>query len=185
MAYSSYRYIATHQWALYMYYPYNTSYCYFHFADGIDYTSQCLCNVTTAFWGRFSTEFAMVASGSAFYLGYGEKQGGTFQPNSFFAMNELPNLNPPHVSGVVAMVVHRREQGMLDVGINVIIRSCQFSYPTPLPNLIHSDTPPKKVITQCHTFTHIWYIYGFNYHTCWVANLYCINIGESPLIAIK
>ena len=50
-------------------------------------------------------KFALSAQGTAFYLGYGEKSGGTFQATSFFAVHELPNLSPPCVSDVVVMVV--------------------------------------------------------------------------------
>lgn len=79
--------------------------------DGIDYTSQCLCSVTTAFWAQFSTEFALAASGTVFYLSYGEKPGGTFQSSSFFATYELPNMSPPRVTEVVILNVHRKGQG--------------------------------------------------------------------------
>lgn len=58
--------------------------------------------------------FARAASGSAFYLGYGEKENGVFQNTSFFAIHELPNLSPPRVTDVVVMVVHRRGQGKLN-----------------------------------------------------------------------
>lgn len=81
-------------------------------ADGIEYTERCMCSVTSAFWEEFSRQFALSASGTAFYLGYGEKNGGTFQSSSFFAMTELPNLNPPRVSDVLAMIVHRKGQGI-------------------------------------------------------------------------
>ena len=70
--------------------------------------------MTTAFWAQFSTEFALAASGSAFYLGYGEDPRGTFRLGSFFAMYELPNLSLPRVTDVVVMVVHRRGQGKLN-----------------------------------------------------------------------
>lgn len=79
--------------------------------DGIDYTNGCLCSVSGAFWERFSIEFAMAASETVFYLGYGERPGGTFRLDSFFALHELPNLSPPRVSDVVVMVVHREGQG--------------------------------------------------------------------------
>ena len=74
-------------------------------ADGIEYTNRCPCSVTTAFWARFSVKFALSAQGTAFFLGYGEKRGGTFQMSSFFSQHELPNLNPPRVTEVVVMVV--------------------------------------------------------------------------------
>ena len=80
-------------------------------ADGIDYTNGCLCSVSGSFWERFSMEFAMAASESVFYLGYGERSGGTFQLDSFFARFEFPYLSSPRVSDVVVMVVHREGQG--------------------------------------------------------------------------
>ena len=52
--------------------------------------------------------FALSAQGTAFFLGYGEKRGGTFQPSSFFSQHELPNLTPPRVTEVVVMVVTNR-----------------------------------------------------------------------------
>ena len=61
--------------------------------------------MTTAFWARFSTQFALSAQGTAFFLGYGEKAGGTFQSSSFFSQHELPYLTPPRVTEVVVMVV--------------------------------------------------------------------------------
>lgn len=75
--------------------------------------------MTGAFWERFSVEFAQAARGTAFYLGYGEKPGGTFQLTSFFAKSELPNLSPPRVRNVVAMVVHRRGQGNIFTTISM------------------------------------------------------------------
>ena len=74
-------------------------------ADGIETTNRCPCSVTTAFWAYFSTQFALSAQGTAYFLGYGEKAGGTFNSTSFFSQHELPNLNPPRVTEVVVMVV--------------------------------------------------------------------------------
>ena len=74
-------------------------------ADGIDTTNQCPCSVTTAFWASFSINFALSAQGTAFFLGYGEKENGAFQTSSFFSQHELPNLSPPRVTEVVVMVV--------------------------------------------------------------------------------
>jgi hypothetical protein len=61
--------------------------------------------VTSAFWARFSVRFALSAQETTFFLGYGEKRGGTFQSSSFFSQHELPNLDPPRVTEVVVMVV--------------------------------------------------------------------------------
>ena len=81
--------------------------------DGIDYVNGCLCSVSDAFWQRFSIEFALAAKESVFFLGYGERSDGTFRPTSYFTVYELPNLNPPRVSDVVTMVVHRKGKGNL------------------------------------------------------------------------
>ena len=50
-------------------------------------------------------EFAQSAVGTTFYLGYGERPGGTFRETSFFSLNELPNLSPPRVSEMVVLIV--------------------------------------------------------------------------------
>ena len=76
--------------------------------DGIEYTRQCLCCVTSSFWEEFSRQFALSATGTFFYLGYRERESGTFHTDSFFATTELPNLTPPSVSRVVAMIIHRQ-----------------------------------------------------------------------------
>ena len=81
------------------------------YIGGIDYSNSCPCGVTEAFWAQFSIQFASVASGTVFYLGNGEREGGVFQPNSNFAQYELPQLSPPRVSEVVVMVIHREEKG--------------------------------------------------------------------------
>ena len=69
--------------------------------------------MTEAFWAQFSVQFASVASGTVFYLGNGEREGGVFRPDSNFAQYELPQLSPLRVSGVVVMVIHRKEKGTL------------------------------------------------------------------------
>lgn len=69
--------------------------------------------MTEAFWAQFSIQFASVASGTVFYLGNGEREGGVFQPDSNFAQYELPRLSPPRVNGVVVIVIHRKERGKI------------------------------------------------------------------------
>ena len=75
--------------------------------------------MTEAFWAQFSIQFVSVASGMVFYLGNGEREGGVFQPNSNFAQYELPQMNPPRVSGVIVMVIHRKEKGTFRVTLYV------------------------------------------------------------------
>ena len=79
--------------------------------DGIDYSNSCPCAVTEAFWAQFSIQFASVASGSVFYLGNGEREGGLFQSDSNFAQYESPRLSPPQVKEVVVMVIHKEGHG--------------------------------------------------------------------------
>ncbi len=69
------------------------------------------------FFEQFSLLFARAARGTIFFLGYGEREGGTFDETSFFAKYELPNLNPTEVTRVVVMLVHRRGEGVFGVDL--------------------------------------------------------------------
>ena len=75
--------------------------------------NQCPCEVSRAFFEEFSATFAKVAQGTVFYLGYGEREGGTFSMDSFFAQYEVPNLRTSVVTNAVVMVVHRNGIGMV------------------------------------------------------------------------
>ena len=76
--------------------------------DGLGYGS-CLCSVTYNFWRQFSLLFAKASSGIAYWLGDGERNGGTFRNESEFSNTELPNMNALEV---VAIIVHRKGEGM-------------------------------------------------------------------------
>ena len=76
--------------------------------DGLGYGS-CLCSVTYNFWSQFSLLFAKASSGIAYWLGDGERNGGTFRNESEFSNTELPNMNALEV---VAIIVHRKGEGM-------------------------------------------------------------------------
>ena len=75
---------------------------------GIDYVNDCLCSVSGNFWDRFSVDFARASSGSAYWLGDGQRDGGAFSSSSYFSTVELPNMNADEV---VAIVVHRKGKG--------------------------------------------------------------------------
>ena len=75
---------------------------------GIDYVNECLCSVSGNFWDRFSVDFARASSGSAYWLGDGQRDGGAFSSSSYFSTVELPNMNADEV---VAIVVHRKGKG--------------------------------------------------------------------------
>ena len=81
-------------------------------SDGIDFTNNCSCDVTTQFWTQFSREFARSASGVTFYMGDGESMDGAFRNNSFFATEELPFMPAGVVTHVVALVIHEKGKGI-------------------------------------------------------------------------
>lgn len=87
---------------------------FINFAAGIDYdTKNCDCTPYDSFWIEFSVLFAKAATGTAFFLGNGERPDGkgTYFPDSVFALYEVPNINPSAVKQVVVMVVHRANKG--------------------------------------------------------------------------
>lgn len=92
-------------------------------ADGIEYVNQCPCEVSRAFFEEFSSTFARVAQGTIFYLGYGERAGGTFSTESFFAKYEIPNLRIPEVTSAVVMVVHRNGTGTSPLTSSVFLHA--------------------------------------------------------------
>ena len=65
------------------------------------------------FWIQFSIDYAKAAKQTSFYLGYGEKTGGMFSKESIFGKYELPNLEYPRVTAVVALNVHQNNKGQL------------------------------------------------------------------------
>lgn len=70
----------------------------------LDTSNPCpMPGPTTVFWQKFSCLFGESASGTSFWLGYGDKQGGAYQSNSFFANYEFPKMTPDRVSRLVAI----------------------------------------------------------------------------------
>ena len=57
----------------------------------------------TVFWQKFSCLLGESASGTSFWIGYGDKQGGAYQSNSFFANYEFPKLTPDRVNRLVVI----------------------------------------------------------------------------------
>ena len=45
---------------------------------------------TTVFWEKFSCLLGESASGISFWVGYGDRSGGAYHSNSFFANCEFP-----------------------------------------------------------------------------------------------
>ena len=85
--------------------------CNIHFhADGIDYNTPCNCDVTGEFWVEFSALFAQSASGNAIFLGNGERSGGAYSDQSYFATVEIPNMTD-EVYRIVTLIIHERETG--------------------------------------------------------------------------
>ncbi len=85
-----------------------------HFSNyigGIDFTNNCTCSVTTQFWVEFSARFSQAAQGTVFFLGDGAREGGAFNPQSFFSTVELLNLSQEDVMRVVALIVHPKGVG--------------------------------------------------------------------------
>ncbi len=95
--------------------------CFWPSTDGIEYNNSCPCSVSSDFFELFSILFARAARGTIFFLGYGEKAGGTFSENSFFAKYEIPNLSTSEVTRAVVMVVHRKDRGEHLCGVCVCV----------------------------------------------------------------
>ena len=79
--------------------------------NGINYTNPCPDQPSTSFWAKFSCELGESASGISFWIGNGEREGGTFRPNSFFTEYELVKLNPPDDIKLVVVEVSRMDIG--------------------------------------------------------------------------
>ena len=79
--------------------------------DGVDCVNVCNGNPGFQFWASFSAMLGMRAEGVAFWLAWGERPGGTYQNTSFFALYELPYLQPPRVSRLVVLDVHNEGVG--------------------------------------------------------------------------
>lgn len=67
------------------------------------------CIPVISFWEEFSTRFALASTGTIFWLSMSSAE--TYRNSSFFAMNEIPNLNASTVDGVVPLVVHGSNPG--------------------------------------------------------------------------
>ena len=54
-----------------------------------------------------------MAAGNDYYLTDGEDASGAYRNDSFFATVELPNMNDDRVTRLVALVVHRKGEGIV------------------------------------------------------------------------
>ena len=61
---------------------------------------------TTVFWEKFSCLLGESATGSTFWIGYGDKAGGAYQNSSFFANYEFPKLTSDRVKRLVVIVMY-------------------------------------------------------------------------------
>ena len=78
---------------------------------GVDCMNVCNGNPRTQFWASFSTMLGQRAEGVVFWLAWGERENGTYQNGSFFALYEFPSLNSSRVSKLVVLVVHHEGMG--------------------------------------------------------------------------
>ena len=73
--------------------------------------SECSDNVSTTFWALISQKISMEATGIVFLLINGENPHGAYSTTTFFSKYELSNLEPPRVSKLVVLNVHRDSEG--------------------------------------------------------------------------
>ena len=70
----------------------------------IDTVNPCpMPGPTTVFWEKFSCSLAESASGISFWVGNGDRTGGAYQSNSFFANYEFPKLTADRVNRLVVI----------------------------------------------------------------------------------
>ena len=79
--------------------------------SGIDYTNPCPRKPYLSFFGKFSCLLAESAAGVTFWVGYGERENGTYQPGTFFSEYEFPKLMSSKVTKLAVIDVHRLDMG--------------------------------------------------------------------------
>ena len=72
----------------------------------LDTTNPCPKTPTHAFWEKFSVLLAESATGIVFWVGYGNRDGGAYKPNSFFGLYEFPNMTPQKVKRLVVIDIY-------------------------------------------------------------------------------
>ena len=72
----------------------------------LDTVNPCPSTITTVFWQEFSCALGESATGIAYWVGYGDREGGAYQSSSFFANYEFPKLTPDRVKRLVIIDVH-------------------------------------------------------------------------------
>lgn len=79
----------------------------------LDTVNPCPSITTTIFWQQFSCSLGESATGIAYWVGYGDREGGAYQSSSFFANYEFPKLIPDRVKRLVIIDVHECDK---DIG---------------------------------------------------------------------
>ena len=72
----------------------------------LDTVNPCPSAITTVFWQEFSCLLGESATGIAYWVGYGDRDGGAYQSSSFFANYEFPKLTPDRVKRLVIIDIH-------------------------------------------------------------------------------
>ena len=72
--------------------PYNIACWCGNKTHAIDTYNPCPPTPTYMFWAQFSTLLGRSATGVAFWAAYGNKDGKPYNPDSFFAKFEFPNM---------------------------------------------------------------------------------------------
>lgn len=75
-----------------MYASYNVMCWCGNTTDYFDFYNPCPPTPTYMFWAQFSILLGKSATGVAFWAAYGNRDGGAYSPDSFFAKYELPNM---------------------------------------------------------------------------------------------
>jgi hypothetical protein len=70
---------------------------------GIDYDNPCPDNPSVSFWAKLSCLLGESSNGTSFWIGDGERRGGTFRNESFFTEYEFVKLEPPRNTKLVVL----------------------------------------------------------------------------------
>ena len=71
--------------------------------DGIDYVNPCPYEPSISFWAKLSCLLGESSVGISFWIGDGERRGGTFRNESFFTKYEFVKLAPPRNTKLVVL----------------------------------------------------------------------------------
>ena len=77
----------------------------------LDTVNPCPMTATTVFWQEFSCLLAESTTGIAYWVGYGDREGGAYQSSSFFANYEFPKLISDRVKRLAIVNIHDHDCG--------------------------------------------------------------------------